>query len=441
MRIDGRQYGGVCACGKEHTMATKLCVIEAGALGRLEELLLETGLGGKRCAVYGSNTFANPYFLHPRAEQEIVLPSEGLHADERSTAAVLEQLDADVELLLACGSGSIHDTVRYCAAQRGIPFVALPTAASVDGFCSAVAAMTWKGYKKTINAVAPVLVAADIDVIRRAPAYLTASGVGDVLGKFIALADWRIAHELTGESVCPVIYGIMEEAVGKIWDSCLDTLSGSEEAFESVMYGLLMSGLAMQLMGNSRPASGAEHHMSHYWEVVNEQRGTTPAMHGEQVAVGTVLVLMLAEELLRLGTPDFDAGRRAARSFDAAAWEREIRRAYGSAAGEVLELEAKAQKNAVGGRLGRIDAMEARWEEIRAQLASLRSAASVRELLREIGCPCTPEEIGLDESDLRDTFLYCKEVRARYTLLSLVSDLGLMETLADQVIDRATGQN
>lgn len=300
MRIDGTKYGGLCACGKEHRMATKLCVIESGALGRLEELLEAEGLSGKkRCAVYGSVTWANPAFRHPRADQEIVLNSEGLHADERATAEVLRQLDADTELLLACGSGSIHDTVRYCAAQRGIPFVALPTAASVDGFCSAVAAMTWQGYKKTMNAVAPLLVAADLDVISRAPAYLTASGVGDVLGKYIALADWRIAHELTGEAVCPVIYNIMKDAVARIWDSCLDTLSGSLEAYESVMYGLLMSGLAMQLMGNSRPASGAEHHISHLIEMRPAALGdvNSPALHGEKVGVGT---LIAAREYHRL---------------------------------------------------------------------------------------------------------------------------------------------
>ena len=216
MRIDSRQYGGRCICGKEHRMSTRTCIIDSGVLHHLDEILNEEDIHGKRCAVYGSNTWNNPLFPHPRAEQEIVLPSEGLHADEHSTAEVLRQLAEDTEVLLACGSGSIHDTVRYCAAQRGIPFVALPTAASVDGYCSSVAAMTWHGYKNTMNAVAPLIVVADLDVISRAPAYLTASGVGDMLGKFIALSDWKIAHELTGEAVCPVIYNIMHESVQKI---------------------------------------------------------------------------------------------------------------------------------------------------------------------------------------------------------------------------------
>ena len=124
MRIDSRQYGGLCSCGKEHQMSTRLCVVESGSLKRLDNILAEEGIGGKRCAVYGSNTWSNPLFPHPSAEQEIILSSEGLHADEHSTAEVLRQLDDDVQLLLACGSGSIHDTVRFCAARKGIPFFA-----------------------------------------------------------------------------------------------------------------------------------------------------------------------------------------------------------------------------------------------------------------------------------------------------------------------------
>ena len=112
MRIDSGKYGGLCKCGKEHHMATRTCIIESGILKRLDEILEQEGIGGKRCAVYGSNTWSNPLFTHPKAEQEIILQSEGLHADENSTAEVLRQLDSNVELLWACGSGSIHDPVR-----------------------------------------------------------------------------------------------------------------------------------------------------------------------------------------------------------------------------------------------------------------------------------------------------------------------------------------
>lgn len=92
---------------------------------------------------------------HPYAEQEIILPSKGLHADEKAVARTLAELHGDTKVLIAVGSGTIHDIACYCAHERGLHFVSCPTAASVDGFCSTVAAMTWHGYKKTLPAVAP----------------------------------------------------------------------------------------------------------------------------------------------------------------------------------------------------------------------------------------------------------------------------------------------
>ena len=91
--------------------------------------------------------------------------------------------------MIAVGSGTIHDITRYHAYERKIPFFSVPTAASVDGYVSTVAAMTWHGFKKSFTAVSPVVVIADTDIFSKAPMRLTASGVADLLGKYTALAD------------------------------------------------------------------------------------------------------------------------------------------------------------------------------------------------------------------------------------------------------------
>ena len=159
-------------------------------------------------------------------------------------------------------------------------------------------------------------------------------------------------------------------------------------------------------------------------------------MHGEQVAVGTVLVLMLIEELLKEDV-DFAAARELARAYDYEAWEQEICAHYGIAADEVIAMEQKAGKNAVPGRLRRIDSMEKHWDAVRAQLMTLPSSSSLRSLLRDIGCPCTPADIGVDDELLMDAFRYCKEIRARYTVFQTVYDLGLTDKLAARVIEKA----
>lgn len=347
------------------------------------------------------------------------------------------RLPRDADLMIGVGTGSITDMTRFSSFRLGLPCFTVATGAPMDGFAASIGILNVNGLKLTLPAHCTEVIIGDTDILRTAPYRMTVAGFGDLIGKLNCLNDWELGRIVNDEHYCPQIAALVRGCVEDILRKAPRIRERDPEVLGDVMRGLVLSGAAISLYGNSRPASGAEHHMSHYWEVVNEQSGTEGAMHGEQVAVGTVLMLTLAEELLHEGAPDFEAARAFARIYDEAAWEKEIRRAYGGAAGEILALERSARKNAVPERLRRIDSMQAHWAEIRARLETLPSAASLAELLREIGCPCTPREIGVDASVLRDTFLYCKEVRARYTLLQLVYDLGLLEKLAGRVIARS----
>lgn len=303
MIISSKQYSGLCTCGREHEMETKAAVIEAGCLAKADEYFEQYDIAGIRVAVYDKNTYHAEGMVHIHAEHEVVLDPDGLHANEKGVALLMERIPEEAQVLIAVGSGTVHDITRYCAYQRGISFVSCPTAASVDGFCSSVAAMTWEGAKKTLNAVAPLMVLADLNVISKAPAHLARSGFGDMIGKYTALADWRIAHALTGEFYCEQIAGIMAEAAQSVLESSKGIAAGEEEAYEKLTYGLLLSGIAMQMMGNSRPASGGEHHISHFIEMGPDGLGIhSDALHGEKVGVGTIYAA--AEYHRLMGLPD-----------------------------------------------------------------------------------------------------------------------------------------
>ena len=173
--------------------------------------------------------------------------------------------------------------------------------------------------------------------------------------------------------------------------------------------------------------------MSHYWEMMFEQAGKRPVPHGTQVGVGTVLVLKLVEALRRTNV-DFNAARAFAKAYNQAEWEKQIHEAYGPAAQGVIDMEAKAQKNEINAHLKRIDAMEAHWAEITALLEALPSSETVKGLLQSLDSPYLPAQIDIDPVMLKNTFLYAKEVRARYTILQMVWDLGLLDSLSDEVI-------
>jgi len=290
MIIDSKKYNGLCSCGKEHKMTTEACFIERGVLLKINTYLEQYDLRGYSVAIYDENTYRATSGMHPNVTKEIILDPQNLHADNHGVDLAMEQIPEACDYLIAVGSGTVHDITRYCAYTKGIPFVSCPTAASVDGFCSSVAAMTWEGFKKTFTAVAPKIVVADLNVISKAPMFLTKSGFGDMIGKFIALADWKIAHTLTGEYFCPIIHDITLNATQAVIESAESIKNGDIIAYEKLTYGLLMSGLAMQLLGNSRCASGAEHHISHLIEMQPDELNLkSDALHGEKVGVGTLL--------------------------------------------------------------------------------------------------------------------------------------------------------
>ena len=299
MDFDLRKLQEPCDCGKTHALEVKEILIEENALRGLSALLREGALSTYHHPVIicDENTLAAAGAQIEdvlRTVPAVILSPDHLHADNagvaRAEAALVEKEGyAPADLLLAVGSGTIHDITRYIAHQKEIPFVSCPTAASVDGFVSTVAAMTWDGMKATLPAVAPVMVIADTRVIAAAPWRLTASGMSDLFGKYSALCDWRIAHAVTGEYLCERICEMEREAMREVRE-CMDALrEGEPAAYAKLTYALLLSGLAMQMVGNSRPASCAEHHLSHFWEmeVLND---TLDALHGEKVGVGLRLV-------------------------------------------------------------------------------------------------------------------------------------------------------
>ena len=308
-----------CICGQSHALSTKEIILEKEALERLPFLLGGSDYPYRTPVVIcDTNTWrvAGDRVCRLLAHcPSICLQADHLHADENAVETVLSSLPADADILLAVGAGTIHDITRYVSFQKGIPFFSIPTAASVDGFVSTVAAMTWHGFKKSFSAAAPICVLADSTVFSQAPGRLTASGISDLFGKYTAIADWKIAHAITGETICAKVCQMELEAVEQVQKDLAGIHAGKEESCERLMYGLLLSGLAMQMVGSSRPASGAEHHLSHFWEmeILNP---CLDAYHGEKVSVGLVYTLGVyqkAVQKLRTGAfliPDYSGINR-----------------------------------------------------------------------------------------------------------------------------------
>ncbi len=411
MQINTQHYNRACSCGREHRIEVNEILIESGAGKKLEKELKNGYLSIYRhpMILCDENTRAAAKDCLGEAFslcRSMVLSPAGLHADNHAVAIVREKMEPDTDLILAVGSGTIHDLSRYVAFERKIPFVSVPTAASVDGFVSTVAAMTWDGMKVTTPAAPPIAVYADPDIFAAAPLRLNASGVGDLMGQYVCLADWKIAHMLTGEYYCEEIAKMEEEALGTV-EKCLDKIAaGDGPACESLMYALILSGLAMQMVGNSRPASGAEHHMSHFWEmeVVND---TLDALHGEKVAVGTVYMLEKYKSIARL----IREGKCRPH-----AWDGTYEPAAAGVFGKKGLLEGVRKENDPEPLLDvDPDTLSRLLPRIAGILEDLPDPEKMEAMLAAAACPRKACDIGLDESLVGVSLALSPYVRRRLT--------------------------
>lgn len=266
MILDCSKYVGPCRCGREHTLETKKVVVEYHALDKFDQYMDEVGLTGKRAVIYDTNTYNLPTLRHVRADQEIVLNAEGLHSEKGMIEDMMRQLDHP-DVIVAVGSGTIMDFGRYPAYHLGIPFVAVPTLASSDGFTANICSIIIDGQKKSIPMQAAALVVCDLNVVSGAPLWLTVSGISDILAKYISLADWKIAHLVSGEYYCPMVADLAQEALTIMRKAADDMAAGGKPDFEAMTMAQMISGLTMQLLNHSRAASGAEHLMAHLVEM------------------------------------------------------------------------------------------------------------------------------------------------------------------------------
>lgn len=296
----GMEYS--CACGKSHKVDIQAIRVGSGVIQELPGILRDLG------ASYIFLVADNYTYEAAGRQVEQLLDQAGLSYHKRvfqtetplvpneyALGSVLAAMTSQDDMLLAVGSGTLNDVTKYVSARTGIPYVIAATAPSMDGYASTVAPTILDGFKTTLPAVYPAAIVADVDILKDAPMPMLTAGFGDIIGKFTSLADWRLSHQLNGEYYCPEVAGVIEAAVETCAANAQALAQREPQAIQAVTEALILSGLAMGMVGVSRPASGAEHQMAHYWEMDALRRGEEHPLHGNAVGVGTVLAASLYE--------------------------------------------------------------------------------------------------------------------------------------------------
>lgn len=411
MILDCSKYVGPCRCGREHTLETKKVVVEYNALDKFDQYMDEVGLSGKRAVIYDTNTYNLPTLKHVRADQEIVLNAEGLHSEKGMIEDMMRQLDHP-DVIVAVGSGTIMDFGRYPAYHLGIPFVAVPTLASSDGFTANICSIIIDGQKKSIPMQAAALVVCDLNVVSGAPLWLTVSGISDILAKYISLADWKIAHLVSGEYYCPMVADLAQEALTIMRKAADDMAAGGKPDFEAMTMAQMISGLTMQLLNHSRAASGAEHLVAHLVEMKPPRFENASGIHGECVGVGAVLC---AEEYHRMAALTPKA--KPFRPLDEA-W---VREKFGPLAGGIM----KENENDVLAAFDPQNIVD-HWDEIREIISAIPQAHELAWTLHALGGKYRLSDIGIDEGLRGEVLDVSAAIRNRLTLARMkrVLDFG-----------------
>lgn len=410
-----------CSCGKIHTFDVRRVEIGHDMTLHAGEILTSENFGKKLLLVADENTIGASKNL-TGVHLADVLKSAGFELTKLIYSNLLEATDIgvnDVQTLLAScdavisvGSGSLNDICRVASYNAEKPLAIYASAPSMDGFASDTAPIIKDGFKSSWQAKQPEVIIADTEVLASAPVILKSAGFGDMIAKCVGLVDWRIAALLIDEYYCENIANITREATRRIISLAPRVTSNDEETAGEIMEALVLTGLAMKLAGCSRPASGTEHVISHYWECQKLMRGIWPDYHGRKVGIATVLISKLYHKIAE--TEEINPVHE---NVD---WNR-IYQMYGPIADDVRKLNNPTITDKVD-----VNFLKNSWGEIRKIIKEeLPEPDEIIALMKSAGAATEPYEVGVDNQLLRDGIIYHPFMRYRLTLARLIPMLNL----------------
>ena len=423
-----------CPCGKTHTATIDDVIVGNGVICQLPDIIAKYG-AKKPFILADVNTFAaagktvcDLLDAQGIGYSHYIFPDKALEPDEKAVGSLMLHYDHSCDLVIGVGSGVINDIGKILSCVTGHRYIIVATAPSMDGYASATSSMARDSLKVSLNTRCADVIIGDIDILKNAPAHMLKSGLGDMLAKYISIAEWRIAHIITGEYYCEEVAQLIRSALQKCVDNAEGLLKREDAAIRAVFEGLVIGGIAMTYAGVSRPASGVEHYFSHVWDMRGLEFGTPVDLHGIQCAQATLISAKLYEAVKAM-TPDKRKAERFVEDFCYAAWSRTLRDFLGRSAETMIALEEKEGKYRKDSHPARFAIIRENWPAIMQIIEEeIPSYGVLSDLLDTIGIP---KELDMDKETLTTSFLATKDIRDKYVLSRLAWDLGICDELCD----------
>lgn len=410
------------------SVPTKSVVLGADLQGAAADLITQLDFGARLLVVSDLTTQA---VLGQRIVAELSTRFNVEHlvlTEPYADLSTVEQIEAHrraggAAALIAVGAGTINDLCKFAAHRQGIPYAVFATAPSMNGYTSVSAAITVDGHKKSLPATAAAGVFADLAILAKAPARMIQSGFGDSICRATAQTDWLLAHLLFGQPYREAPFSLLRTDEALLLADPARLIAGDTSAIELLTRNLILSGFGMTICGGSYPASQGEHLISHYLEMLPPE-GWAPAFHGEQVAVATVTMARLQEQMLQASSPRLTATR---------VTEADLVAHFGAELGHSCwhGFAAKHLDDAQAAQL--TEKLRRDWPEITARLATCHiSSQDVHRALVAARAPTGAGDIGLTAAQYRSAVLHARWIRDRFTFLDLADESGQLAGFADR---------
>ena len=421
-----------CECGKTHTIDPRQVVYGEDVYVRLPDRCARA-TDGRRVAVLmdirtraaAGAEAAGTLAAAGWSVEEVVVedPADGVSpvCDDVTRERVEPRVLAS-DVVLTVGGGVMTDMGKWIACDADRPFIALATAASMNGFASGNIAPTIKGLKSLLYGRAPLAVAAHPAVLREAPYELTASGLGDVLAKSVSTPDWYMNHRLFGDYYCPRAVELISDIEPMYMDHPESLADGSSLATAALFYGLLLTGVSMTMAETSFPSSGGEHLISHSLDMMSAIDGKPHDYHGRQVGLGVILTCEMYRRVLEIESPEFV---EPAGDVDRPFWGKLADRVADEYSQKLARIK-QARTVLAGG-----DA----WDRLRQELAPMaRSPQVIRDCLARARAAHSADDIGCPTDRLLTAVNHAHEIRSRFTILDLARMVGVLPTATEDIL-------
>ena len=404
-----RSFKKECSCGKKHETTIQDVVIESGALNIVGDVLKRNGFSKKLLLVADKNTLkAADGIQNSLSDFDVEYKLyENMRLADMENVECIENLIKDRDIsVLSVGTGSLNDICRLACARQHKKLCIFATAPSMDGFASYSAPIVCDGFKSSYPAKSPEVIIGDTKILAAAPNELKCAGFGDMMAKYIGLADWQISALLTGEYYCEKTAALTRSAVDELFKLADKVTANDEYTAGKIFESLLKTGIGMSFAQNSRPASGSEHVIAHLLECVELRDGILPDFHGEDVGVCTLEMLKYYNKLA-----DCTSIETKDEKVD---WE-DVFGFYGNMAENVKKLSFPHN---VIDDVDK-DVLRERWKDIVNIIHSVPDYESVKAAMCKAKCKITVEDIGKDRVLFDNCVKYSPYMRHRLTLLRL----------------------